>query len=99
MPSTRSSSSTSARWSRHESTLVLDSSPWAKQSEVGTRISLLFNPGKKNEGWYEGTIYLYDPTFKMYHMRFDDGEPGKYTAKELTEDALCGHLVIMERAP
>jgi len=72
--------------------------PWAKENEIGTRLMQLFNVGKHNEAWYEGSIQEYDKANKKYHVHFLDGERGIETEAELNRDAALGILVILERA-
>ena len=98
MFSTRRSTRSSSRRTRHESTLVLNTTPWAEEHEVGTRLKVLFNIGKRNEGWFEGTIMLYDKVNDgRYHVHYDDGEIGKPQAKDLDHDVHTGQLQILKR--
>ena len=94
MPATRSS----LVLSRHQSTLQLENQPWAKENEIGTRLSIMFNFKKSNQAWYNGTIVKYDNVSKYYHILFDDGEPTKMLVQDLDIDAHAGILKILERA-
>ena len=46
---------------RHPSTLVLNSKPWARELEVGTRISVFFDVGTVHATWYPATISEFNP--------------------------------------
>lgn len=94
MPTTRSSTRALAR---DESTYILDAMPWNKEGDKGTRLSILFNVGKKNEEWYAGTIADYNIVDKVYLIVFDDGDQRVFTTKELDADVHAGQLKILSR--
>ena len=76
---------------------MLNNTAWRGTGEVGTTISMLFDVGRNDEGWYRGDITNYDVIDKQYTIVFEDGEIIRSTGKELMDDVHARVLMILAR--
>ena len=82
---------------RHPTTYVLDSKPWARELEVGTRISVFFDVGTIHATWYEATISEFNAITNSYLVLYDDGEQKDTEENDLWRDVYTGVLQILHR--